>query len=349
MTFLKKRENTHVEFPFYWGGIIKAGQKKPIKYEAIIKKFKDDDNTNFKEVYEFCKDGTIIPSLEMGDMHDVILKLNKTDEKNHFSFFRDILLTDDYSYVCNPLFQVLRSIKIAHINFPFKEVNSQSAIVEIKMPKLGMQFFLTGDAHEETFALINMSNSSFFRKDPGFTSLVMLPHHGSLENKSNYIFTLFQPDILGISAGNGGQYGHPSKKLIGAMSGLKSPEFWDKFSSTMCTNYLVEYEKENKKYKAFLHKNSNQKMPFVCTNFLGNIKINENGIFAQFSNFVEQDGKCYEVDFYKQAVDIEPTGDGLIRLAEGNFYFCLENEQNKTVYYKATEKEGSFGEEAKQE
>lgn len=42
----------------------------------------------------------------------------------------------------------------------------------------------------------------------------MLPHHGSIESKSNWIYELFQPDIIGISAGYKNKDNHPSKNLI---------------------------------------------------------------------------------------------------------------------------------------
>ena len=48
----------------------------------------------------------------------------------------------------------------------------------------------------------------------------------------------------------------------------------------MNQNFLVNYEGK----KAYLRKVENTFIPYVCTNFLGTIKIDEEGFFCQFSN-----------------------------------------------------------------
>lgn len=184
LNFLKTRKNTWIDFPFYWEGCQSVCEK--IHYKDILQTFEKDNDT-FLKTLALCKDKTIIPVNKCFSLQETLQEIIKHNPDKE---------------------------RIAHINFPFKDVNSQSAIVGLKMPKLKMQFFLTGDASEETFALLPLYDKDFFKKEKGYTSLVMLPHHGSIENKSIHLFNLFRPDILGISAGNGSQFAHPSKDLI---------------------------------------------------------------------------------------------------------------------------------------
>lgn len=317
LNVLKTRPNTCIDFPFYWKGL--QGINEKISYKEFLKIFNQDDDS-FSNTLNLCEGKDVIPSLSLETIYDVILR--NTDEREHFKIFTDILYVDDYSYVYSPLFQVLKNIKIAHINFPFNDVNSQSAIVEIKMPKLGMQFFLTGDASNETFARIVEHNKNFLKKEEGYTSLVMLPHHGSIKNESNWIYELFKPDIIGISAGykNDDKDNHPSKELIDS---IKYPtSFFNKFEVTMNKNFLVSYKKK----KAYLREVLDTSIPYVCTNFLGTIKIDENGFFGQFSNVVEYKNKKYFIDFNKKTkIEYELSNeDELLIEKDSKLYFPIK-------------------------
>ncbi len=312
---------------------------KTIPYKEIFKEFQDDKSEDLKGIFKLCQQGSIVAFPVYHDMYDVLLKIG-AHLFPHFKSFRDVLACDDYSYVNSPYFRILKNIKIAHINFPFKDVNSQSAIVEIKMPKLKMQFFLTGDASEETFALLARDCRTFFKKEEDYTSLVMSPHHGSIENKSIHLFNLFRPDILGISAGNGSQFAHPSKDLINWIEeNYKGSSFFDRFSTTMNGNYLVNYEK---KQQPFLKKISDKKqtLPLLCTNYLGAVKINENGVFSQFSNVIECENKNYLIDFRKKEIisddKIESNRDDVLLEKDCKIYFPVRYE-NKIYLYVTTE------------
>lgn len=324
LNFLKERSNTCIDFPFYWGGLVGINEK--VSYKKFLEIFIKDDN-NFTKTLKLCNGKTIIPSLSLETIYDVILR--NADKRNHFKSFTDILYVDDYSYVYNPLFQTLQNIKIAHINLPFNDVNSQSAIVEIKMPKLGMQFFLTGDASNETFARIVEKNENFFKKAEGYTSLVMLPHHGSIKNESIWIYELFQPDIIGISAGykKEDKDNHPSKKLIDSIKYLTS--FFNKFETTINRNFLVIFENQ----KAYLRKVENTFIPYVCTNFLGTIKIDEEGFWGRFSNIVEYKNKSYSIDFNKNAkIEYELFAeDELLIEKDSKLYFPLKVKTKKDL------------------
>ena len=195
-------------------------------------------------------------------------------------------------------FYFFKNIKIAHINFPFKDVNSQSAIVELKMPKLKMQFFLTGDASEETFALLAQDCRTFFKKEEGYTSLVMLPHHGSIENKSIHLFNLFKPDILGISAGKAKSI-HPSKEIIDWIENCyKESSFFKNFEPIGEKNTLLAFQ--NGKAR-LLDKN---KVPFICTNTLGSIKVTQNGFLCSFSSQIKINEKFFQIK-YSHSVSVD--------------------------------------------
>ena len=269
LLFLKQRDKTHIVFPFYSKGV--QCISKTITYTEIWEQFWDDDE-NFSETFKLCQQGNIKPSLCLESLDNIVedgvdLGVDKT---------------------------ILKNIKILHINFPFKDANSQSAIVEIKMPKLGMRFFLTGDASNETLAYI--VDNDFFRKEENYISLVMLPHHGSSKDKSVYIFNLFQPDIIGISAGNGGQFSHPSKELIDEIQdNYKNSAFFSKFDFIGQENNFLYFDSN---HDVHLYKQSEKqnKIPFICTNILGNIRINETGFSSCFSSSVASSFNSGEIN-----------------------------------------------------
>lgn len=279
LLFLKQRDKTHIVFPFYSKGV--QCISKTITYTEIWEQFWDDDE-NFSETFKLCQQGNIKPSLCLESLDNIVedgvdLGVDKT---------------------------ILKNIKILHINFPFKDANSQSAIVEIKMPKLGMRFFLTGDASNETLAYI--VDNDFFRKEENYISLVMLPHHGSSKDKSVYIFNLFQPDIIGISAGNGGQFSHPSKELIDEIQdNYKNSAFFSKFDFIGQENNFLYFDSN---HDVHLYKQSEKqnKIPFICTNILGNIRINETGFSSCFSSSVQCGERVFQVNYRKSIIPIDP-------------------------------------------
>ena len=233
--------------------------------------------------------------------------------------------------------KILKDIEVAQISSG--NINSQSAIVKIKMTKLGMQFFLTGDAEGGTFEQIKEGVPKFFQKAEDCVSLVMLPHHGSEENTSvDELFKHFQPDIIGISAGSGNKYNHPSEGLIEDIINREyKGSFWEKFEIQDTSESMIAY-RDKSKDGAFVFYNECDKMPFVCTNLLGDIKIDEGGIKAKFSNIVEEGGIKYRVDFSKR-VDVKnvnflnpkPHTAGSIQEAsdgEYKYYFCVPERKN---------------------
>lgn len=213
---------------------------------------------------------------------------------------------------------ILRNIRITH--FPLKEINAQSVIVGIKMEKLKTQFFLTGDASKKTFKEIIESNKNFFKKEEGYVSFVMLPHHGAKSNTSDNLFELFDPDIVGVSAGDG-IYHHPEKELMDKIikRGNNGKVHLNNGSK------MITYKKGEK--EGFLFENDSEKMPFVCTNQLGDIKIDEVGIKAKFSNIVKDGESSYEVDYGKHKAGIICTQDEIRKIKKDSkkiFCFCVK-------------------------
>lgn len=304
---LRKKENTRIEFPFYWGGLLDINGEQ-LTYERVLSAFKTEKEVD--EVFKLREEKDVIPALKYETLYEFVKEEGKIwpeEEK-----------------------RVLENIKIAHINFPFKDVNSQSTIVKIKMGKLGMQFFLTGDASNETFSKIVETKKDFFKKDKDYISFVMLPHHGSIENKTNWLFKLFNPDIIGVSAGNGVKYRHPDKTLVDWITEQKydgKVHLKDGFES------MIMYQEGEE--DGFLFENSFGKMPFICTNLLGDIKIykdeSQNPAFLiKFSPiFKDKDGVSYKVDISKHAdvpefSNTEYEDRSIQKAPNGKYYLCLK-------------------------
>ena len=370
LDFLKERENTWVEMPYYWNGIKTINTK--INYIDIRNQWQSDSSEKFEDTYDFCKKGTIESSIAFLNLYQSLDRtLTKNHDKNkvfcdHFKTLGINFDIDNYYYGGYAM-EDLKNVKISHINFPFKDVNSQSAIVEIKMPELKIQFFLTGDAHEETLELIDPYNKKemFFKKEENFISLVMLPHHGSFENKSVNLFNLFKPDILGISAGNGGTFSHPSRKLVKELEeGLKevqwTTKFYDLFEDFGFGNDFVYFEDVEQKNKGKKGKKLDKKMvrqsrlhkhkkvdednfiqiPFFCTNIHGAIKIDEEGFKSTFSSVVEDDSnEEFLVDYTRRVEDenilkaLKKKKDKSDILNYNDKYYYRVNAEGNTKYF----------------
>jgi beta-lactamase superfamily II metal-dependent hydrolase len=370
LTFLKNRQNTWVEFPYYWNGLKIIN--KEISYKDIKKTWEDDVSEKFNETFNLCCKGTINASLDFLNLYqslDRILSKNHDKDLTFYNHFKALNLSFDansYYYSDADVLDILKSVKIAYVNFPFRDVNSQSCITEIKMPKLKIQFFLTGDAHEETFELIAAYNQKelFFQKEEDFISLVMLPHHGSYENKSVNIFNLFKPDIIGISAGNGAVFSHPSRRLVKELEKtLKEKEwktkFYNSFYEAAHPNDFIYFEeigkKHDKKQISRLHRHKkqeknlllhkyNDKIPFFCTNVHGTIKIDEYGFQSLFSNIIEYKNNqqllvdyTTRIDPNKQTVNLStliPNDFGIIDY--NNIYYYVVNNKKESFFYQAS-------------
>ena len=133
LNFLKERPNTCIDFPFYWKGL--QGINEKVSYKKLLDTFRQDDN-DFTKTLELYEGKSVISEICFRSLYEILLN-QYLNEKVYFPLFKK--MENDY---CNNVFvKVLKSIKIAHVNFPFNDINSQSAIVEIKIPKLEMQFF----------------------------------------------------------------------------------------------------------------------------------------------------------------------------------------------------------------
>lgn len=312
LKFLRARENTYIDFPLYWNGLQDIGGYK--SYKELLQIFKEDDDA-FSKTFALCNARTVIAKMECLSLQDTLKEMIKRspDKIKIIEHFRSSVLAEGCSLAEKLTYPIVIfsepfvNVKIAHINFPFKEVNSQSAIVEIKMPKLEMQFFLTGDASKETFARLVENGKDFFKKEYGYTSFVMLPHHGSIENKSTHVFNIFQPDIFGINAGNGGMFDHPSKELIDEIQEkYKESSFFEKFVPTGEKNTFLAF------HSGKSHLIEKSMPPFICTNTLGSVKIGAEGFLCSFSSQIEIGTQIFRIN-YKHSVQI----DGKLEPEEG--------------------------------
>ena len=191
------------------------------------------------------------------------------------------------------------NVNIYISNFPFKDINNQSIIVSLTMPKLKMKFVCTGDAHNETFELMSLVQDVQNQPETLLT-LLMLPHHGSIENFSKTLFQIFKPDILAISAGNGAKYVHPSSTLIDLCTDFAIKvnkgklRFKDSFEIRINSFFLSFIEKGKGVLRTY---DDNEKFPIICTNIQGTIKVDEKGFHSSFLNLLNIENDKYEIDF----------------------------------------------------
>ncbi|WP_440994658.1 hypothetical protein [Cysteiniphilum litorale] len=325
LNFLKNREKTWIELPFFWGGL--KSLSSTYTYE-IFKSIFNDDDKDYKNTLEFVNKTKIIPGANQLDLFHLLDRMNTLNGQNSHDLIKhlrgehpekpilDISFDTNsyYQYCCNNDAEILKRINVFNIQYPFQDINSQSTIVEIKSPSLGIQFFLTGDATEETFALVN--EYQFFKKDSSFLSFVVFPHHGSENNQSLTMLDMLHPDVGLFSSGNGALWRHPSKKLLHETIKLFKEEdigtkFYDSFDLFgEKQNHLIYFDKDEDKNIPYVFRNKKnpKEIPFFCTNLLGHIKIDKEGVKSYFSSILSDDkGHIFRINYKKRLEDLETT------------------------------------------
>ncbi|MBA4249667.1 MAG: hypothetical protein C0432_02725 [Candidatus Puniceispirillum sp.] len=197
--------------------------------------------------------------------------------------------------------QIKQQIHIWSLNHQTDDINGQSIVLSCRLPSLDMSVIFTGDALHSTFQRIAAQHHlSNFRTVLGVKTehlvVLMLPHHGAKDNSSGTALSFFQPDLVGISAGDGKQYGHPSYALIQYLEN-------NYFDATRPQNFMQRYEQssegldfvsiQNKKQQIIYA--DEEKIPFLCPNLYGCIKWDKNGISTNFDNVLEYGGNEYKI------------------------------------------------------
>ncbi len=198
--------------------------------------------------------------------------------------------------------KVKHNIHIWSLNHQTDDINGHSIVLSCKLPSLDMSVIFTGDALHSTFQRIaeQHSGTENFRNTLSLSAhhlvVLMLPHHGSKDNSSGTALNFFQPDLVGISAGDGKQYGHPSYDLIQYLEN-------DYFNVTKPQNFMQRYEQSSEgldfvsiqKRNQIIMLSEEDKVPFLCPNLYGCIKWDQNGISTNFDNILWYEGKEYKI------------------------------------------------------
>lgn len=313
LSFLFQRKDTWVELPYYWDYKGRSKSSEIKDYPDLMCNLSEKINSlDTEKIYQTFKKSSFLqndPAFFQGDLYDLILFLKGRKNLNLEKFnshFKNVIPTYLNYYDENDL----KRVNILLMNHQFDDVNSQSTILSFKMPELKMHFICTGDAHDETFKhpflYENRMKEDLNLLKLDYLNVLILPHHGSFKNLSGNMLRLFQPDLLVVSAGNGKQHGHPRKKTIKAYAEAFEQEliqnrfFKDHYLSGPENTYLSFKGKGEEASIACIHINP-QHPPIICTNILGTLKIDEEGVKSVFSNVIStKEGKNYKVLFHRR-------------------------------------------------
>ncbi len=237
---------------------------------------------------------------------------------------------------------VLKNIYIWSLNQPADDVNNHSMVASCTLPNLDLSIILTGDAEHSVFQRIKERNApGDFRQNLNSTLgtreshliMLMLPHHGALANRSGSMLSFFKPNIFGISAGDGGQYGHPSFSLIQQIQEIyqRNPwhmNFFNRYAYGRNFHFIAleemneeakatqENKKGKNKKKHIVVKAQKDQPFFLCPNVYGCIKWDQQGIRTNFESKVNYNAQEYFVlydshllEFNRVALQTKSSGE----------------------------------------
>ncbi len=233
----------------------------------------------------------------------------------------------------DPRFQdILNNVYIWSLNQPADDTNNHSMVVSCTLPNLNMSVILTGDAEnsvfhrivaentERNFLQILMEHGTFERiakEKPDSNSqqlleshlvMLMLPHHGSLANRSGCMLRFFTPNVFGISAGDGGRYAHPSIELIEQIRRIYSEStlqhqlqiFDQQYGYRDKFHFIALNDK-----KQVIDKAEREKLLFLCPNIYGCIKWDQEGIRTNFSNSITINTREYSMSYASHVLEAD--------------------------------------------
>jgi len=216
---------------------------------------------------------------------------------------------------------VMRNIYIWSLNQPADDANNHSMVASCTLPTLDLSIILTGDAEHSVFQSIKERNAPVdFRQILNSTRstreshliMLMLPHHGALTNRSGSMLSFFKPNIFGVSAGDGGQYGHPSFSLIKQIQEIYQRNSWhmnfyNRYAYGRNFHFIAleeineeaqatqEDKKAKNKKKHIVVKARKDQPFFLCPNVYGCIKWDQQGIRTNFESKVNYNAQEYFV------------------------------------------------------
>lgn len=308
LSFLARREDTHLEFPYYWNN--------KVYLDSALQ------NTDFNQ---YVRDQ--LQTLNTGASTDTVFtSLSKVASCRNFhapipSFYSGALESVLPEPLLNTLksnddtMMAIRNTYVWSLNFPVGDVNDFSPIISCKLPSLNLSVVFTGDAGLPVFQSVSCRQTAHpknsFREtlsdqiDDQHLVLMMLPHHGSWLNISGEMLRFFRPSVFGISAGDGGQHGHPSLKTIEWIQEIALRErlyFWfnERYRVKNELHIIAirdQEDAETAKYPHKVVKMSGDLPVFLCPNVYGCIKWNKEGIQTNFDNTLGIDGNNYYVAY----------------------------------------------------
>lgn len=254
---------------------------------------------------------------------------------------------------------VLENIYIWSLNQPADSTNNHSMVISCTLPNLNMSVVLTGDAEHSVFQRIAVENNEqgFHRvlgehlssplpivRDHFHLIMLMLPHHGALANRSGSMLSFFKPNVFGISAGDGRQYGHPSSELIQQIREIYTTHPF----STLCENFYNRYTYRDKFHFIALEETSSgkekhhvieraeeDKLLFLCPNIYGCIKWDKHGIRTNFDNIVEfNEEQKYFVLYAAHAFELDKLILDTIEAGTPTGTFMVEETGSEEALYR---------------
>ncbi len=308
LLFLGMRKNTHLEFPYYWQFIVQEHKdSRPIEFNDLIRKsFQGSSATNFD---------SLVDDLKSFCLRTNYYTPNPVPFSGTFSEFLDQSNVPDNIKNSPELKDIFNNLYIWSINYPVGDVNDFSPIISCTLPSLKISVVFTGDAGLPVFQSVSCRQTAHpknsFREtlsdqiDDQHLVLLMLPHHGSWLNISGEMLRFFKPNVFGISAGDGGQHGHPSLKTIEWIQKMARKEllyktFNSRYKKEQDLHIIAIRDQEKAETAKYPHKvvKMRKDLPvFLCPNIYGCIKWNKEGIQTNFNNTLDIAGNKYYVAY----------------------------------------------------
>jgi len=172
--------------------------------------------------------------------------------------------------------------------------NGESAVISFKL-KDSLSIVCTGDATKETFNSIQKQGKNLDAKIKenylGKEVMIVLPHHGSSENKSDAMLYFFDPKLFFLSSGLNEKYRHPDLTYMAELSERAVSEKFPTSGQEKTSNYVLVYKNEKKELSLKLKKYKN----IISTNVSDYVKFEKNVFSRSFNDTIVYDGNKYRI------------------------------------------------------
>lgn len=338
---------THVTLPYFWTST-STSEYYPLEYQKVLKVIltnKEGEGAEEKsQLSNAIKRHT--PDFFQGNFKEFLQKVQSMQPQatQALTFYEKYLEGE-----------LLSNIYIWAMNHVSDDINNHSLVMSFCMPSLQKAFICTGDAGHEVFQRIEqhirdkklLSNDASSSPDASssvappqlkvsekvnkflyngqssnhYTVLLMLPHHGSRGNESVTMLDLFRPHILGISAGAGSLYNHPSEELIKNYQELyrgnehledRKKEVWKRYALKGPSYHYMTFKsiRADQKGKTITEPrlktvDPEKDLPILSPNVVGTIRITKDQFFMEHSSFFELNGSFYHIDLKSSSFEVE--------------------------------------------